>query len=193
MCTISNHYSDFITLLFSSSARYNCSQTITPILLRCRVPSIYSTQSQHHCLKEPWSDRSLARLCLLRQSCGNHPSKSSPIAWRWSRFQSCSNIWPAIRPYLTSHLPEMFRTAQRPFFVCNFNLYTLFPWDIITLLKWKITSVYIRKITLLQKMWKLLHDKSSTLLARNTTTHKRDKFHTNAHPVNFVGQGSSYI
>lgn len=41
-------------------------------------------------------------------------------------------------------------------------------------------------------MRKLLQDKSSVLLARNTTTHKRDKVHMNPHPVNFINQGSSY-
>lgn len=67
--------------------------------------------------------RSLTHLCLLKQSCGNHPSKSSLIALQCPLSQSCANIWPAIRPYLTSHLPKMFRTARRPLFVCNLNLY----------------------------------------------------------------------
>lgn len=49
----------------------------------------------------------LTHLCLPKQSWGNHPSKSPLIAWQWSRFQSCSNIWPAIRPCLTLHSPGL--------------------------------------------------------------------------------------
>lgn len=67
-----------------------------------------------------------------------------------------------------------------------------FPWDIISLLEWKIISVYIRK-TPLHKMRTPLHEKSSTLFARNTTTHKRDQIHISAHLVNFISQSSLCI
>lgn len=153
MCTILNHYRDFITLLFSSSTRYNCRQTITLILLTPQRPMDLQYPEPASLFAKAMV-RSLTHLCLLKQSCGNQPSKSSLIALQWFCFQSCSNIWPAIRPFLTSHLPEMLGTAQCSFFACNFNLYMLFPWDIIILLKWKIISIYIRKTTLLQKMWK---------------------------------------
>lgn len=57
-----------------------------------------------------------------------------------------------------------------------------FPWDIITLLKWKIVSAYIGRITLLQQKRELLPDKPSVLLTINTTTQERgQRVHTHTH------------
>lgn len=65
-----------------------------------------------------------------------------------------------------------------------------FPWDIITLLKWKIVSVHIRRITLLQQ-----HENSCliTLHVSRTKYHNSGKgpAFTHPHPINFVSQGSS--
>ena len=69
MCTISNHYSDFITPLFPSSTRYNCRQTIkthTHTAEPCPAPASKASSAigKHG---------QISRFTLSPQSCGNHP------------------------------------------------------------------------------------------------------------------------
>lgn len=126
MYTISNHYRDLITLLLSPSAWFNLQPACNPLPPPLQCPVILQ-HPEPAALFGKGTVRSLTHLCLLKQSCGNHPSKSSLISLWCSRFQSCSNIWAAIRPYPNSHLPQMFRTAQCPLFACIFNLYICLP------------------------------------------------------------------
>lgn len=151
MYTIWNHCRALITLLLSSSACFNCSQPVTPVLLHCSVLSSHSPQSQHHCWEKARSDLSLS------SASSNKAVEIIPLNPLWS---PCADLASrAVQTY--GHM-----------LASNFNLYMSFPWDIITLLKWKFVSVYIRKITLWQKMWKSLHDKSSMSLTRSTVTHR---------------------
>lgn len=161
------HHRDLITPLLSSSACFNCSQPSS--FSSTAVPHHLTAHTARATVWKKGTVRSLTHLCLLKQSCGNHPSKSSLISLWWSRSpelfkhmgsnQATSNltftsdVWnSSVSPFL----PVILIYTCAVVITCNFNPYMSFPWNIITLLKRKFLSLYIRKITLWQKMWKSL-------------------------------------